>query len=195
VSVFDGLPGGSFAPRREIEFTFPRGHRWIHGKPRPVLVDWDRDAHTDLLVAFVNCHSSCGLYLCRGPLAGRDKLVAETVALPGDPRVTHYAVVDWDGDGRFDLLAAPTAEGDYGYRGGREIVWFRNTAATGEPVFDAPRAILTVPDPWRIDGFAPWVAGPGRPPGLVLGVNGLRYGADGKQVEPVPCQLWRYRRQ
>jgi hypothetical protein len=194
VSVFDGLPGGSFAPRRRVEIVFPEGR----GNPRPVLVDWDRVGHTDLLVAYVNENNrrGCGLSLCRGPLVGHDKLVAEPVEnIPGDPKVVHYSVADWDGDGRFDLLAGLTEEGGYTYRGARQIVWFRNTSDAGEPVFEASRPILTVPDPWRVDGFAPWVAGPGTPPGLVLGVNGLRYGADGKQVEPVPCQVWRYRRQ
>jgi len=196
VSVFDGLPGGSFAPRRRVEIAFPEGRGPIRGNSRSVVVDWDRDGHIDLLLTYVNHHSDDGVYLCRGPLAGRDKLVAEPLDLiPGNPRVVHFAVADWDGDGRFDLLAGIFDETDPTFRGAREIVWLRNRSNGWPPVFDAPRPVLTMPDHWRIDGFAPWVTGPGQPVGLVVGVNGMPLGTDGNPVEPAPCQVWRYRRE
>jgi hypothetical protein len=197
LTAFDGLPGGSFAPRRSIALDFPPGHGPIRAVPRPTLIDWDRDGQADVLVCYVGLRSRDGLYVASGPLTGRTELAVRPVdGVPGDPYLVHVAAADWDGDGRFDLLAAVTAEGDPLGHGSREIVWYRNRSAVGVPVFEGARPVLRLPEPWRIDGFAAWAPRPGAPAGLVVGVNsGENWVENGRRDRPLVRQLWRFRRQ
>jgi hypothetical protein len=74
------------------------------------------------------------------------------------------------------------------------IYWFRNTAAKGEPKFAAASPLLTIPAPWKLDGFTVVEGGEGGRLDLVVSVS--------KNLRPNPkdgyfsvdSQLWLYRR-
>jgi hypothetical protein len=117
----------------------------------------------------------------------------------------YFGFADWDGDGRFDLLAAlqcqkgsdavrqdpqKRTEGPVSY----SIYWFRNTTARGEPTFAPPSRLLTIPAPWELNGFSVRDRGQGGRLDLVVSVS--------KNLRPNPkdgyfsvdSQLWLYRR-
>ena len=155
VHLFLRKPDGTFAARREITFELPGHNNFLmRGLARPHLLDWDRDGHTDLVVGYP---LEWTLYVSAGPLAGKSEVKVKPFALPQVPnaRPWHFGFADWDGDGKFDLLAAVEQQGkgkddpsSYG------IYWFRNTSAKGEPKFEAARRILTIPAPWELEAFS-----------------------------------------
>jgi hypothetical protein len=183
---------GSFAARQEIRL---KGTGILPGLGRavacPHLLDWDRDGHTDLVVGH---RGSWTLYVGAGPLAGKAEVAVKPVALPQVPgaKPWQFAFADWDGDGRFDLLALVQypegKDGPWVYG----VFWFRNTAAAGEPTFAAPERLLTVPAPWELGAFAVVDRGREGHPDLAVSVSRKRADRGGNGVE---SQLWLYRRQ
>jgi hypothetical protein len=173
VHLFLRKKDGSFAARQDVRFKLPGLDPGLLGFARavtnPHLLDWDGDGHTDLVVG----HSegwpggAWTLYVCAGPLAGKTELAAKAFAMPAvpDARPVYFGFADWDGDGRFDLLAALQCQkGSDAVRrnpGKRTdepvnyaIYWFRNTTAKGEPRFAAASRLLTIPAPWELDAFS-----------------------------------------
>src|SRR5262249_21129222 len=113
VHLFLRKKDGSFATRQEVRIKLSGKHHGLApGDARAVtialLVDWNRDGHTDLVVGHTEgwAGSEWILYVCAGPLAGKTELTAKTFTLPAvaDARPVHFGFADWDGDGNFDLL-------------------------------------------------------------------------------------------
>jgi len=138
---------------------------------------------------------------------GKTELTAKAFALPKvpDAEPVYFGFADWDGDGRFDLLAAvryqkgsDAVRGDPHKRADESvsyrIYWFRNTTAKGEPKFAAASPLLTIPAAWELDGFTVVEGGKGKPLDIVVSVS--------KNLRPNPkdgyfsvdSQLWLYRR-
>jgi hypothetical protein len=213
VHLFVGKKDGSFAARQDIRFKLPGVDRGFLGFARavtnPHLVDWDRDGHTDLVIGHTEgwAGSESTLNVCAGPLAGKKELAARAVNLPKvlDARPVYFTFTDWDGDGRFDLLAAVQCQkGSDAVRDDPQkrtdepvsyaIYWFRNTTAKGEPKFAAPIRLLAIPAPWELNGFAVADRGQDGRLDLVVSVSKNLYQnwVDGGFY--VESQLWRYRR-
>jgi hypothetical protein len=146
------------------------------------------------------------LYVGSGPLAGKTEVAVKPFALPKvpDANAVYFGFADWDGDGRFDLLAAvryqkgsdsvrldPQTRADESVSYG--IYWFRNTTDKGEPKFAAASQLLTIPAPWKLDAFSVVDRGPDGRLALVVSVskNWRPNRADG--YFSVDSQLWRYR--
>ena len=194
VHLFLRKKDGSFAARQEVRFKLPGPDRGLLGDARavtnPHLLDWDGDGHTDLVVGHTEgwFEGRWTLYVCAGPLAGKTELTAKAFTLPKvpDAEPVYFGFADWDGDGRFDLLAALQCQkGSDAVRrnpGKRTdepvnyaIYWFRNTTAKGEPKFAAGNSLLTIPAPWELDGFT-----------VVEGGKGGRLDMDQCEQEPPP---------
>ncbi len=104
--------------------------------------DWDADGDLDLLIG-----STRTILLVRNTGNDRKPVYAEPkeLTLNGKQRRTTLAspyVADWDADGNDDLLAG-LSDGS--------VVWYRNTAAQGEPQFQ--RAATLVPPSTIVDAL------------------------------------------
>jgi hypothetical protein len=174
----------------------------------PHLVDWNRDGHIDLVVGHTQgwVGGEWTLYVCAGPLAGKTELTAKAFDLPRIPdgQPVYFSFSDWDGDGRFDVLAAvryqkgidaaqqdPRKQADEAVS--YAIYWFRNMTAKGEPRFASPIRLLDIPAPWEVSGLAVVERGEGGKSDLVVAVskNFRTNPKDG--YFSVDSQLWRYR--
>jgi hypothetical protein len=213
VHLFLRQKDGSFAARREVRFKLPGLDGGFLGDARavtnPHLIDWNRDGHTDLVVGHSEgwAKGIWTLYVCCGPLAGKTELAAKAFAMPAvqDARPVYFGFADWDGDGRFDLLAAVRYQkGSDGVRGdplkgtyepvSYAIYWFRNTTAKGEPIFTPPSRLLTIPAPWALDAFSVVDRGQDGRLDLVVSVSRNLYMDWIDGIFHVESQLWRYRR-
>jgi hypothetical protein len=136
-----------------------------------VAVDWDNDGTLDLLLGA----KEGGIYLRRNEGApGRPKFVTtnERVMADGKPLMvpgglTAIRVVDWNGDGNFDLVCGSFGGGVYLYL---------NKGKPGQPVFGAPQVLI--PPAGKNDSAAT-ATGPTRPTeGCYVDV--VDYDGDGK---------------
>jgi len=106
--------------------------RPIAGNVTALVHDWDDDGDGDLVLGKGN--------RCLVPNEGtrNQPIFGDAMPIMVDGEPIHYGVAnpcvaDWDGDGRDDLLA--------GLRG--DIVWYRNAGTKGQPVFEAPRILVS----------------------------------------------------
>lgn len=116
-----------------MRIGFARGHS------RVGVADWDRDGVPDLLYGRFR---HAGLYVTRGPLdlSGEELRGFRRVKLdPDGPLTTAPVVLDWDRDGRPDLLLGTTGPAGPG------VYWYRNLSDAGGPRF-AP-GVRLIPDP------------------------------------------------
>ena len=126
----------------------------------PELVDWDGDGDLDLLLG--GYRGSVGLRLNEGtPEAAAFAAKTEFLSAAGAPLSVGAAVstaaVDWDGDGKLDLVCGNS-------RG--EISWFKNTAdKKGSPTL-GEKTVLSKTAAGR--------------PGSYLRINAEDYDGDGK---------------
>lgn len=141
------------------------------------FVDWDDDGDLDLLLGD---YYGGRLYyrLNEGtPQEPRFATTNSPVLAAAEPIVIEKGlaapcVVDWDGDGLFDILCG-------GSKGG--VFLYRNTGRRGEPAFDAPRALIA-PVEDKSNSFVKLVpAKDGRPtlPGSSFHIEVVDYDADG----------------
>jgi hypothetical protein len=203
---------GAFAARQEVRLKWPGADPFGLGRAvtNPHLLDWNRDGHTDLVIGYTEGgwhDTQWTLYVATGPLAGKTEVAVKPFALPKvpDANAVYFGFSDWDGDGRFDLLAAVRYQkGSDAVR--REpwkrtsepvsyaIYWFRNTAARGEPVFAPAKRLITIPAPWQLDAFTVVRRGHDGRLSLVVSVSkNLRLNPKHGYFD-VDSQLWLYRR-
>lgn len=121
-------------------------------RSRPGIADWNGDRVPDVLVP--DAHGVLMLYLGRregGPLRlddGRalrtpmnDAIVMNPVlGQVGSGRVQHE-VIDWDGDGRLDVVASKREDGE---RRRYWVAWYRNVGTNEGPVLDGRELIPIV---------------------------------------------------
>ena len=102
----------------------------------PAMVDWDADGDLDVLIG-----TFAGRLYLRTNRGTRSKPVfaaesVQVVAEGTEMKVQgHFApvVADWDGDGRWDIVAG-SADGS--------VCWFRNTGTKAKPEFAAKSGLL-----------------------------------------------------
>jgi hypothetical protein len=135
---------------------------------RAALVDWDGDGHQDIVAALSGTRP--GLYRSSGAWSP-DADVAAPRPVAGSPDTLYHqpSIVDWDGDGRLDLVAARYREQGAGRPSLSEVVWYRNLAEAGEPRLAGPRLLLSFSeseravglstDDWDRDGWPDLVVG------------------------------------
>jgi hypothetical protein len=198
VHLFPRKADGTFAPRRDVTIVppdeLPQAVKvFARGHSRPHLIDWDRDGRTDLVSGTVRGWT---LHVGAGPLAGKDEVPVRPFPVPevAGAHPLHVAFADWDGDGSFDLLTLACRlkdpqKGPWLY----DIYWSRNAAARGVPRFGPPARVLSVPEPWEVNGFAVLDRGRAGRQDLVVS---LTRGWDRKPDGGWTChaQLWLYRR-
>jgi hypothetical protein len=140
-----------------------------------------------------------------GPLGGKKGIVptrpVQLPSVPGEP--SHFAFVDWDGDGRMDLLVSVEwywprryqPSGSYPWQPKWcSVYWLRNTSDSGPPKFAEPSHLLDIPGPWELQAITAVNWGPDRRPSLVVSVSTGFHIGEGGGYWPVASELWLYRR-
>lgn len=126
-----------------------------YGNPSPMLEDWDGDGDLDILCgSFIDSFhyfENIGtrgepLYVARGKV-----LATDGKPLAVDLEMAKPTAVDWDGDGRPDILC--------GDEDGR-VCWMRNTGRMerGAPIFEPPQYFRQESDDLHFGALVtPWV--------------------------------------
>jgi hypothetical protein len=144
--VLHGKPDGTFRKAEVLNGTdgepliIPikdRQHQIENICTRPFAVDWDADGQLDLLVG----NFSGTFYWFRGEGKGKFQCTPEAINTGDEPlRVEgHHSdpfVIDWDGDGDFDVLSGSASGG---------VQWAENTAGKGKTPSLRPFQMLIKP--------------------------------------------------
>ena len=154
-------PDGTWGSRQPVTFVrldmTPEEREFtLRGHSRPHLFDWNRDGHTDLVLAN---SLSWKLQVGAGPLTGKSEAMVKAFPLPELPDRTPYdfQFADWDGDGVFDVLFASAYLNPERRWWPYDIYWCRNTTRNGEPKFELPVRLLTAPAQsaeWKYEAYA-----------------------------------------
>jgi hypothetical protein len=126
---------------------------------RAALADWDGDGSQEIVAASTLIKPA--LYRSNRAWSPGMEVAAPSPVQGSPDTLSHQpCIVDWDNDGRLDLV---------GLDGGQSVVWYWNSAETGEPILAAPRRLLTLPagetvvglstSDWDHDGWPDLVIG------------------------------------
>ena len=120
---------------------------------RVALADWDGDGRLDVVAALSGTRPS--LYLSRGSWTA-DSEVGATRPVAGSPdhMGTQPCVIDWDGDGRLDLVSVADRRTRDGSAVNSEVVWHRNLGGAGPPRLSGRYRLASLPALETITGLS-----------------------------------------
>ena len=185
VFVFRRGPEGRFHRRKAIPTREADGRGWFPVRTMASVADWDGDGRPDVVIT-----GSTGGGLSVGPSADRAE-VELTGRIAGSEALrwswTEPEVVDWDGDGRPDVVG-----GENEGREGNGVYLLRRVGNAKESRVAAPVRLVFAPDGATVTGLdvADW-DGDGVTD-LIVGLTWPGSVVDGRPT--YRSQVWVYRR-
>lgn len=184
---FRRLPDGGWGPGQVVELDYSRGDYgfgdlpWKGVQTLLAFADLNGDGVTDVIVT-----RPTGIDVGYGPFVPGQKVTMRPLTPTGRDRKPSYTaygnpvVVDWDGDGRLDIVFPVSRWPDQA----TGVSWCRNVGTKSAPALAPPQPIvpLTLCE-WRITGLAvaDW-DGDGKLD-LITGVSRGRYWEPHSRVE------------
>jgi hypothetical protein len=127
---FKRKPEGRWARMPKVLVTFSPKHQLnlFRSRVRVALGDWDQDGQLDLVV----WNSGIGgLLMARGPLRLDAPNLAEIPLVePGKFDSPVFSLVDWDHDGRLDVLVGSARYIEGNPRPRSSVEWYRNVGSS-----------------------------------------------------------------
>jgi hypothetical protein len=160
--------GGRYTARPKVRVKLPGVDRALYWRFRAALADWDRDGRPDVVAALAG--TSPGLYLSHGAWSA-DAEVTASHPVEGSPDgLLHQpCIVDWDRDGRLDLVRVSRRPQGIDKPAISEVVWHRNVAESDAPRLVGPQRLLSFTAPeqayglsagdWDADGWPDLIIG------------------------------------
>lgn len=171
---FRGERNGRYTPQPKVRVRVGAVETFMP-QFRATLADWDGDGRLEIAASLTG--TPAGIYRTVGVWSVAAKTFARRPAEPaseisairpveGSPRVLFIqpCVVDWDNDGRLDLIDMV-----YGHQGFTEVVWHRNIASSGDPRLGRAQPLVTFPltenpvgisaSDWDCDGWPDLLVG------------------------------------
>ena len=143
---------GLFTVMPKVRVNVVGGDRLFMPQFRATLVDWDGDGRQEVVAALTGTRP--GLYRSAGSWSPNADVAAPR-PVAGSPGLMHQpCIVDWDGDGRLDLVAARYRAQGAGRPSLSEVVWYRNIGEASEPRLAEPRPLLSFPESERAVGLS-----------------------------------------
>jgi hypothetical protein len=146
---------GAWEPRRHLQTKVPNRADYVDmGRSFLTAADWNGDGVPDLLWM-----ESKDIRVAPGPFLGKDLLSKDPIPLTEqiefrpkltDPQeyIADFAVADWDGDKKPDLLVRSAI-----YQGTGTITWYRNLGGPGLTRLAPGKPLLRIPPNETIHGF------------------------------------------
>ncbi len=154
---FRRLPDGGWGPQQFVELDYPRGDYGFGVLPMKgvqtllAFADLNGDGVADVIVS-----RGGGIDVGYGPFVPGQKVTMHPLTPTGrdrKPSLTAYenpVVVDWDGDGRLDIVFPVSRWPDRA----TGVSWCRNVGTTAAPRLAPPEPILSpAVCEWRITGL------------------------------------------
>jgi len=134
---------GRFAAQPKVRVNVP-GNRQMRSSLRVALADWDGDGQLDIIAN--QTELGPWLHMSEGAWSVDSEVTASRVVHGAPAERNHQpCVLDWDRDGRLDLIVAEFRDQADNKPAIFEINWHRNLSASGAPKLDGPdRQIVTL---------------------------------------------------
>jgi hypothetical protein len=188
---FRGLGQGRFAARKTIMDKSGKPILRVPSQQNrlesfgswPVMVDWNDDGKLDLLVGAFGGEMFLRLNESSGPrpeFSTTNIMVqadGKELQLPDDAAHAAPAIVDWDGDGRWDIVSGSDSGA---------VFFYRNTGVPGRPQFAAPETLVPKHQGKKSEysfstGYSELVEADAEPiPGIRTQIAACDYNGDGK---------------
>jgi FG-GAP-like repeat len=121
---------------------------------RTTLADWDGDGWLDVLANNSRIHPA--IHISEGAWSAAASEVSTPIPVVGSPQslITQPCVVDWDGDGRLDLVVAEYRILSDGKHAVYDLAWHRNRSGSASPLLAGPERLTTLPQDKAVDGLS-----------------------------------------
>jgi hypothetical protein len=178
----DGEPGfywfrresnEKFAAMPKVRVTVPVEGFELQQRMTTTLADWDGDGRLDVIVSQTRVQPA--VYMSDGAWSAAAREVVAGIPVLGRPEhlFTQPCVVDWDGDGRLDLVVPVFRVLEDRKTAVYDLAWHRNVSPARPPRLAASERLTTLAGDKVLSGLsvADW-DGDGWPD-LIVGYNGI----------------------